>query len=174
MKDVGEDDLATIVTTPMVRVSQTLGALLYSRILLNAHLENRQKNVCYHFIMGNCKYNDGSCWYSHDLSHLMPSKKKVAALAGRRKVIGKETDKEELFKKMTELKESGQFGKDLPFRKRRRGGNGEVMLDLDEDDDDLDGGMFGFSAADVELLLEQGIKPWDDDAEAALAVLSYY
>ena len=33
----------------------------------------------------------------------MPSKKKVAALAGRRKVIGKETDKEELFKKMTEL-----------------------------------------------------------------------
>ena len=39
-------------------------------------------------------------------------------------------------------------------------------------DSDLDaGGMFGFSNSDVEELACQGIKPWDDEAADALAVL---
>ena len=40
-----------------------------------------------------------------------------------------------------------------------------------EDSDSDDGGMFGFSSSDVEELLCQGIKPWDDCAPMALAVL---
>ena len=41
------------------------------------------------------------------------------------------------------------------------------MFDSDSDD----GGMLGFSSSDVEELLCQGIKPWDDEAPLALAVL---
>jgi len=41
----------------------------------------------------------------------------------------------------------------------------------DSDSGDSDIGMFGFSSSDVEELLCQGIKPWDDEAPLALAVL---
>ena len=41
-----------------------------------------------------------------------------------------------------------------------------------EDEED-DGGCFGFSGADVEDLLAQGVKPWDDDAGAVLAAINY-
>ena len=46
----------------------------------------------------------------------------------------------------------------------------------DDDDDDDDDRPFGFSAADTEELLAQGVKPWDHDAHAVLAALSgdYY
>ena len=44
---------------------------------------------------------------------------------------------------------------------------GSTLCDSDSDD----GGMFGFSSSDVEELLCQGIKPWDDEAAYALAVL---
>ena len=40
-----------------------------------------------------------------------------------------------------------------------------------EDEED-DGGCFGFSGADVEDLLAQGVKPWDDDAGAVLAAIN--
>ena len=43
------------------------------------------------------------------------------------------------------------------------------MHDSDSDDDM---GMFGFSSGDVEELLCQGIKPWDECAPLALAVLN--
>lgn len=39
-------------------------------------------------------------------------------------------------------------------------------------DDDEPVGPFGFSAADEEELLCQGVKPWDDDAPAVLAALN--
>ena len=40
-----------------------------------------------------------------------------------------------------------------------------------DDSDDYGGGMFGFSSSDVDELMCQGIKPWDDCAPLALAVL---
>eukprot|EP01063_Lacrimia_lanifica_P041473 TRINITY_DN9697_c0_g1_i1.p1 TRINITY_DN9697_c0_g1~~TRINITY_DN9697_c0_g1_i1.p1 ORF type:complete len:966 (+),score=220.87 TRINITY_DN9697_c0_g1_i1:84-2981(+) len=48
-----------------------------------------------------------------------------------------------------------------------------------DDDDEEDfggmyGGMYGFSGADVEELLCQGVKPWDDDADAVLDALYDY
>jgi len=53
-----------------------------------------------------------------------------------------------------------------------QGGAGGVGSSLFNDDSDSDDGrMFGFSSSDVEELLCQGIKPWDDDAPMALAVL---
>lgn len=45
---------------------------------------------------------------------------------------------------------------------------GSAVYDSDSDDD---GGMFGFSSSDVEELMCQGIKPWDECAPRALAVL---
>lgn len=48
-----------------------------------------------------------------------------------------------------------------------QGLKGSTVCDSDSDD----GGMFGFSSSDVEELLCQGIKPWDDEAAYALAVL---
>ena len=48
-----------------------------------------------------------------------------------------------------------------------QGLKGSTMFDSDSDD----GGMLGFSSSDVEELLCQGIKPWDDEAPLALAVL---
>jgi len=46
-----------------------------------------------------------------------------------------------------------------------------VPRGVDVDSDSDDGGMFGMSADDVNELLCQGIKPWDDCAWAALAAL---
>jgi len=48
----------------------------------------------------------------------------------------------------------------------------EYHDDLSDSSDDYSGGMFGFSASDCEELMMQGIKPWDDEAGAALAVLN--
>jgi len=39
------------------------------------------------------------------------------------------------------------------------------------DEEYSDEGVLGFSPSEVQLLLEQGIKPWDDEAKAAIAVL---
>jgi len=54
----------------------------------------------------------------------------------------------------------------------------EALLVGDSDNSDSDGdfGYMGFSSDDVEELLCQGIKPWDPEAGAALAVLydDYY
>ena len=35
----------------------------------------------------------------------------------------------------------------------------------------FDGGCYGFSTRDCDDLLDQGIKPWDDDADAALGAM---
>lgn len=45
--------------------------------------------------------------------------------------------------------------------------------DTSSDDSDI-GGMFGFSEEDCYELACQGIKPWDPEAGAALAVLNGY
>ena len=42
----------------------------------------------------------------------------------------------------------------------------------DSDEESDDGGMFGFSEDDCFELACQGIKPWDPEAGAALAVLN--
>ena len=47
------------------------------------------------------------------------------------------------------------------------------MAAADSSSDD-DGGMFGFSEDDCYELACQGIKPWDPEAGAALAVLNGY
>lgn len=45
----------------------------------------------------------------------------------------------------------------------------------DEGDDSFsDEGCYGFSGTDVDDLLSQGVKPWDDDAGAVLAALNGY
>ncbi|KAF7797276.1 hypothetical protein EIP86_008471 [Pleurotus ostreatoroseus] len=41
----------------------------------------------------------------------------------------------------------------------------------DDFDDDDDGGMLGFSSDEVQELLAQGVKPWDDDAADVMAAL---
>lgn len=46
-----------------------------------------------------------------------------------------------------------------------------TLGDSDDSDDYGGGGMFGFSSSDVQELMCQGIKPWEDCAPMALAVL---
>lgn len=43
--------------------------------------------------------------------------------------------------------------------------------DYDDYNDQWDGGILGYNSHDCDLLLEQGVKPWDDDADAVLGVL---
>ena len=45
---------------------------------------------------------------------------------------------------------------------------------FDDDDDDDDEGACGFTASDCHELAMQGIKPWDEEAGAALAMLNGY
>ena len=52
-----------------------------------------------------------------------------------------------------------------------QGLRGSAVYDSDSDDD-VGGGMFGFSSGDVEELLCQGIMPWEECAPRALAVLN--
>ena len=47
---------------------------------------------------------------------------------------------------------------------KKQAARGGDDSDDDYDPDSDDGGMMGFSGADVEELLCQGVKPWDDDA----------
>ena len=65
----------------------------------------------------------------------------------------------------------------LPLKNRGKFPTAEERLEFDyEDDEEDDGYLFGscngFSGADVEDLLAQGVKPWDDDAGAVLAALN--
>lgn len=63
----------------------------------------------------------------------------------------------------------------------RRGGHAEALapdLIFDGDDDDFEdyiedllSGSHGYTQSQVEMLLCQGVKPWDDDADAVLAAL---
>jgi hypothetical protein len=55
-----------------------------------------------------------------------------------------------------------------------------IAEDEDEDEDEgasmygFEGGSCGFTAGECDELMEQGIKPWDDDAHAALGALHDY
>lgn len=67
----------------------------------------------------------------------------------------------------------------LPLKNRGRYPTAEERLEFEyeddsEEDDYLFGSCNGFSGADVEDLLAQGVKPWDDDAGAVLAALNGY
>lgn len=51
-------------------------------------------------------------------------------------------------------------------------GMGAFAYDQDDDDDDGEDPMnYGFSRDEIQELLCQGVKPWDDDAGAVLAAL---
>lgn len=70
------------------------------------------------------------------------------------------------------LKYRGEF----PSAKRRQEIKREIWGSDCSDEDEYGGSAFGgacgFSGADVEDLLAQGVKPWDDDAGAVLAALN--
>ncbi|KAF8909979.1 hypothetical protein CPB85DRAFT_1253481 [Mucidula mucida] len=140
--------------------------------------DSRRKNVCYHFIMGDCKFLDGTCWYSHCLKYLGPSKKKAQALATRREAAGKGTDVDKLLERMKAVKQSGDYEPDTQgYKVRVRQSDGSVAFEWSSDDDESVEsivGPYGYAQDNVDLLMEQGIKPWDDEADAALSVLSYY
>ena len=112
--------------------------------------------------MGTCKWTGGTCWYSHCLEYVAPSKKKVKALAKRRTTVGKDTDVEVVFQKLKTLNEKGEYESDGLFCIRRRGGS-EVS------------DSFGFTSGDIELLMEQGIKPWEfEEASVSSTVYSIW
>lgn len=60
---------------------------------------------------------------------------------------------------------------DLPPWVRRALTRGYSDGDGEDEGEDEDEGCFGFTADEVEELLEQGVKPWDPDASAVLAAL---
>lgn len=65
----------------------------------------------------------------------------------------------------------GGGGSSFPIYKSADGASDDADSDVS---DDFGHGMYGFSASDCDELMMQGIKPWDDEAGDALAVLNGY
>ncbi len=122
--------------------------------------------------MGDCKFLDGTCWYSHCLKYLGPSRKKAQALATRREAAGKGTDVDKLLERMKAVKQSGDYEPDTQgYKVRVRQSDGSVAFEWSSDDDESVEsivGPYGYAQDNVDLLMEQGIKPWDDEADVGV------
>ncbi|EIW74040.1 TPR-like protein [Coniophora puteana RWD-64-598 SS2] len=131
------------------------------------------KNVCIYFLLGKCKFGAEKCIYSHTKAYLPdgwwnhPEYREAFEIALPMKL--------ELIAASSGSGPSSGMPK-KGKKKGKRGGKKKVIPSVyNSDDDDLhDGGVLGFSASDVEELAMQGIKPWDDEAADALAVLNGY
>lgn len=134
------------------------------------------KNVCLFYLIGSCRFGDAKCNYSHTKDYLPEH--------------GFWSDREELRKVQTafsEIERQKRLSKRAGRHKKpTMNGLGRLnplarsmMVDLfeatideysdtygDDDNDVMEQRMMngGFSNSEMDELLSQGVKPWDDDA----------
>ncbi|KAJ7206292.1 hypothetical protein GGX14DRAFT_643293 [Mycena pura] len=145
--------------------------------------DNLGRNVCLFYLMDRCKFasTPGECWYSHSKAHLPAAgwwnNPSYTESYRRLYDVYKSTGSNQV---MDCLLGGDMNGGWRPYEQPARFELGmELMLGEDSLDgigsgseDDDDPYEFGFSRGDIEELLCQGVKPWDDDAGAVLAALS--
>lgn len=154
---------------------------------------NRGKNVCIFYLVGNCKFGDEKCNYSHSRDALPPSgwwnnpkgieniaqelklKGKTGVLrkeiVNQRKSYWRVADKErnnpDPPQKSKPGKSSSSKGKKSGKKNKAKSKKKPLGGNFFELSDDESEGMgcYGFSHDDVMELMAQGVKPWDSDAE---------
>ncbi|KII94310.1 hypothetical protein PLICRDRAFT_171967 [Plicaturopsis crispa FD-325 SS-3] len=152
------------------------------------------KNVCLYYLLGECKFGAEKCNYSHD-KRFLPNLNfwnDKAKVAQERDGILVE---KEMYKEVVPPKRAGSSSSSSsrPSRGARGRGNGRGRARgggrgggrgratrgkhrsaWDDNDDELEERMMnhGFSNSEVEELLCQGVKPWDDDAWDVMNVLN--
>ncbi|TRM58004.1 hypothetical protein BD626DRAFT_411084 [Schizophyllum amplum] len=130
------------------------------------------QNVCLHFLLGDCRFGDDKCIYSH--------RRKDLPAGGwwddahQTDIVRKHVRSS--LRKAAKPSFRGQRGsahRRGPSSSSSKFYSGPAFMEMDDFDDDYYANG-GFSNEDIMELACQGIKPWDDDAGAALAVLNYY
>ncbi|KAK0501834.1 hypothetical protein EDD18DRAFT_1279551 [Armillaria luteobubalina] len=137
------------------------------------------KNVCLHFLKGYCRFGDYKCRYSHSRDHL--AQKDIdaisATLASSSKAAHEATKvSPDAPKTKTKKKAKKTLRSKAPAPAANRyAHNFEGDFDWDiEDEMEERTYNYGFTEDDVQELLCQGVKPWDDDAMDVLAALHDY
>src|SRR5262245_29391850 len=126
------------------------------------------KNVCIYYLFGNCKFGDVKCIYSHSKEYLDDgwwNNEEDAEMANIMMMVAKEGDKEDgdIDNLATLLRRGGfgKYGRDVRAAVAHGtcAGRGRFT--------DYEERMMncGFTQSEVEELLCQGVKPWDDDAQ---------
>ncbi|KAN0086262.1 hypothetical protein V8E55_007396 [Tylopilus felleus] len=150
------------------------------------------RNVCWYYLIGACKFGE-RCSYLHSKEYLLQKgwwstaagvdkekkrynliqmcNKGIADYNSQTKASGtKQTSNKKQpkgKKKRSHRSRSGVEGKS-PALHSYSGWGGYDSNGYDEN------GMFGFTGSDVEELLCQGVKPWDDDAWDVMGALRGY
>ncbi|KAK0215077.1 hypothetical protein IW262DRAFT_1300314 [Armillaria fumosa] len=133
------------------------------------------KNVCLHFLKGYCRFSNYKCHYSHSRDHL--SQKDIdtisATLASSAKAAHKATKvSPNVSKTKTKKKTKKTLHSKAPTPMANwytHNFDWDIENEMEERMDN-----YGFTEDDVQELLCQGIKPWDDDAMDVLAALHDY
>ncbi|KAH7908974.1 TPR-like protein [Hygrophoropsis aurantiaca] len=166
--------------------------------------DNLGKNVCIYYLMGICKFGDVKCVYSHTESYLEPKDGWWTTKEGREtamEVFALQKTQEKMSEAfMTAYiwnmhsdilsarnrhkgngKQSGKSKSKSKSRSKTKPKKGNKKKSpsnhtyynnhVKRSSEDY---MYGFSESDVEELLSQGVKPWDEDAWDVLAALSSF
>lgn len=144
------------------------------------------RNVCVYHLFDLCKFGD-KCFYSHDKEWLPPNGwwtdddddgvTELAMIELARREDRAEQQRSRKGKKSSKKSKKKKGGK----KRKATATSGAVptwmsmsmnSIDYELDDDDLDDYDYrmlnlGFSPGDIEELMCQGIKPWDDDARVS-------
>ncbi|KAF9220691.1 TPR-like protein [Gyrodon lividus] len=135
------------------------------------------KNVCSYFLMGICRFGDHKCSYSHSRDHLpekgwwttqegIANAKEIYKL---KQVLQKDVAAATEEYVSTSLDSGkGKASRNKKSKSRRNRFHTSPYGDWDSGKEMTE---FGFTESDVEELLCQGVKPWDEDAHDALAIL---
>ncbi|KAF9016951.1 hypothetical protein BDZ89DRAFT_1075195 [Hymenopellis radicata] len=131
--------------------------------------DSRGKNICFHFIMGNCSFLGGTCRYSHSLRHLTATKTQlvqlIVELSKRRQDAGKETIVEEVWEKIIALKAAGDESDEgnVYFCAKRKTKNEYLIAFMDH--------AGGFSEEDLDILEKKGVNPFKPEARSVLNLI---
>jgi len=120
------------------------------------------RNVCLFFLRDKCKY-DNKCVYSHSKEHL-PAGGWWETEEGKRQ-----------FEASLIAGGSGAAAAATTSRPGPRTGRPrKPMKRFSNDYMSDDEGVLGYSSRNVNELLSQGVKPWDDDADDVMGAISGY
>ncbi|KAG7443925.1 uncharacterized protein BT62DRAFT_1078113 [Guyanagaster necrorhizus] len=134
------------------------------------------QNVCLHFLKGYCRFGDYKCRYSHSRDHL--ALEDIDAISSTCEAPEKTVHEAASVSSDVPKTQSKKNGKKTSRGKvpatgenryRRKFGSGidwDIESEMEERMDN-----WGFTEDEVQELLCQGVKPWDDDARDVLNFL---
>ncbi|KAK0452745.1 uncharacterized protein EV420DRAFT_1645595 [Desarmillaria tabescens] len=139
--------------------------------------DSRGKNVCLQFLKGYCRFGDYKCRYSHSRNHLTQEDiDSASATPAASEKVTPEASKvssdvpEKKSKKKGKKTSSGKTHAPRTANRFRQDFGGDLDWDFENEMEERMNNN-GFTDDEVQELLCQGVKPWDDDARDVLNFL---